>query len=116
MSLPKEKVGRSGSLSREEVGLSESKELKKRSGIEVLHVILASSRHALRRIKKGNEVLFRQSQMLSKTNVLKWVGTRWDTEGEHFSGSRTLPFGRERRQLREVFLSGTVEGLSLIHI
>ena len=73
--LPKEKVERSGSLSREEVGLSEKREFKVRSRVEVLHFILASSRHALRRIKKGNEVFFRQSPMLSKTNVLRGVGT-----------------------------------------
>ena len=52
VSLPKEKVGRSGSLSREEVGLSENREFKVRSRVKVLHVILASSRHALRRIEK----------------------------------------------------------------
>ena len=52
VSLPKEKVGRSGNLSREEVGLSENREFKVRSRVKVLHVILASSRHALRRIKK----------------------------------------------------------------
>ena len=48
VSLPKENVGRSGSLSREEVGLSENREFKVRSRVKVLHVILASSRHALR--------------------------------------------------------------------
>ena len=52
VSLPKEKVGWSGSLSREEVGLSEKREFKVRSRVEVLHVILASSRHALTKIKK----------------------------------------------------------------
>ncbi len=41
VSLPKEKVGRSGSLSREEVGLSEIREFKVRSRDKVLHVILA---------------------------------------------------------------------------
>ena len=74
VSLPKEKVGRSGSLSREEVGLSEKREFKVRSRVEVLHVILASSRHALRRIKRKRGS-FRQSPMLSKTNVLRGVGT-----------------------------------------
>ena len=52
VSLPKEKVGRSGSLSREEVGLSENREFKVRSRVKVLHVTLASSRHALRRSRK----------------------------------------------------------------
>ena len=74
VSLPKEKVGRSGSLSREEVGLSEKREFKVRSRVEVLHVILASSRQALTRIK-GNEVISRQSPMLSKTNVLRGAET-----------------------------------------
>ena len=52
VSLPKEKVGRSGSLSREEVGLSENREFKVHSCVKVFYVVLASSRHALRRIKK----------------------------------------------------------------
>ena len=50
VSLPKEKVGRSGSLSREKVGLNENREFRVRSRVKVLHVILASTRHALRRI------------------------------------------------------------------
>ena len=42
VSLPKKKVGRSWSLSREEVGLSENREFKVRSRVKVLHVILVS--------------------------------------------------------------------------
>ena len=51
-SLPREKVARSGSLSRENVGLSENREFKVRSRVMLLHVILASSRLALMRIEK----------------------------------------------------------------
>ena len=46
------KVGRSGSLSREELGLSENREFNVRSRVKVLHFILASPRHALTKIKK----------------------------------------------------------------
>ena len=74
VSLPKEKVGRSGNLSRGDVGLSENREFKVRSRAKVLHV-LGFIQVRIDENYKGNEVLSRQSPMLSKTNVLRGVGT-----------------------------------------